>query len=171
MKMLSRFISTAVVGAALLSASMAQAATWAWSYSGTGVTASGTFTTAGPALVLEDILTFTGTRNGTTILGLIPVDTDPNYIYDNQFTISIPHLTEGGILYNVGGSGDDRSVNLYLDSNDGQYHDLRIDLSIGEVVDTVVTFNVSAVPEAATLGYMALGLAGMGLVLRRRKAA
>lgn len=171
MKLMSRLISTAVVGAALLSASLAQAATFAWSYSGPGVTASGTLTTAGPALVLEDVISFTGTRNGTAILGLVPLGVDDNYIYDNQFTIGIPHLTEGGILYDIGGGGPDASINIYLDSADGLYHDLRLDPLGASITDTIVTFNVTAVPEAATLGYMALGLAGMGLVLRRRKAA
>jgi hypothetical protein len=171
MKLLPRLISTAAIGAALMSASLAQAATWNWSYSGPGVTASGTFTTAGNAASFEDLLSITGTRNGTAITGLVPLGSDPNYIYDNQFNNSSPYLTEGGWLYNIGGSGPDSNINIYFDSTDFQYHDLRLDALGASITDTIVTMTVTAVPEAATYGYMALGLAGMGLVLRRRKAA
>ena len=170
MKTFSRLISAAAVGAALLSASIAQAATWNWSYSGAGVTASGTFTTAGNAAVLEDVLSITGTRNGAPILGLVPPDSDPNYIYDNQFVNGSPYLTEGGWLYDLGGGGADAHINIYFDSTDLQYHDLRLDPLGASITDTIVTMTVTAVPEASTYAYMALGLAGMGLAIRRRKA-
>ena len=45
--MIHRLVTTAAVGAALLAASAAHAGTWNWSYTGTGVTASGTFSIAG----------------------------------------------------------------------------------------------------------------------------
>lgn len=169
--LMKRMGSLLLAGAALLAAGVARADTlWNWSYSGDGVTASGTFTTAGNALVPEDILSFTGTRNGTTILGLVPLDSDSNFIYDNQFTRIAPYFSEPGILYDIGGGTADSHINIYWDSADGLIHDLQVDPTESFVIDTVVTFSVSAVPEPATYAFMALGLVAVGAVARRRRA-
>lgn len=172
MTLKNRMGSLLLAGAALLAAGAARADTlWNWSYSGDGVTASGTFTTAGTALVPEDILSFTGTRNGTAILGLVPLDSDSNFIYDNQFTSVAPYFSEPGILYDIGGGTAGSHINIYWDSADGLIHDLQVDPTESFVIDTVVTFSVSAVPEPATYAVMALGLAVVGGVARRRRAA
>ncbi|MBL8306327.1 MAG: PEP-CTERM sorting domain-containing protein [Rubrivivax sp.] len=139
--------------------------TWFWSYTGSGVNASGTFTTAGPALVFEDVLSITGSRNGQPILGLVPLDTDPDFIYDNQFSSVGDHFTDGGLLMAFGGGLP--NVNLYFFN--GSYTDLFID-GAGDPIETAVNFSVSAVPEPATgLAWLA-GLGLMGLWARRRAA-
>jgi hypothetical protein len=146
--------------------SSAQAATtWAWSYTGAGVSASGTFVTAGTALVPEDLLSITGTRNGVAITGLVPLDTDPDFLYDNQFTIANPHFTDGGILFTV--PGQPSNVNVYF--FEGSYVDLVV--ADSGAIETPINFSVSAVPEPATALALLTGLGVLGLRFRRRQTA
>jgi len=165
MRLLKRLMSTAVASAALLAVGQANAdQLWQWSYSGAGVTASGTLTTAGPATTYEDILSITGQRNGVTILGLVPLDTDENFVYDNQFKATGEHFTSPGMLFDIGGAGPG-NVNVYYDG--GQAIDLVVDGLTP--IETPITFTVTAVPEAATLAYMGLGLAGVAFAARRTR--
>jgi len=137
--------------------------TWNWSYTGVGVAASGTFTTAGSALVFEDILSFTGTRNNAVITGLVPLDQDPLFAYDNQFRFPGEHFTDSGLLFSVAGG---TNVNLYFFG--GEYLDLTIDGL--NVVEGPVTFNVAAaVPEPATALSLLAGLGLVGATLRSRR--
>lgn len=137
--------------------------TWAWSYTGTGVSASGTFTTAGAALVPEDILSISGFRNGAAITGLVPLDTDPNFAYDNQFTAGTPHFSDGGMVFSV--AGLDSNVNVYFFT--GSYQDLVV---VGaDAIETPITFSVSAVPEPATALALLTGLGVLSLRLRARR--
>jgi hypothetical protein len=141
----------------------AQANTWAWSYSGAGVSASGTLTTAGAALVPEDILSITGFRNGAAITGLIPLDTDPNFAYDNQFSSVGQFFTDGGMLFSV--AGLDSNVNVYFFT--GSYQDLIV---VGaDAIETPISFSVSAVPEPATALALLTGLGVLSLRLRARR--
>ena len=158
----------ACLAAALTMAGLgtAQANTWVWSYTGVGVTASGTFTTAGAALVPEDILSISGLRNGVAITGLVPLDTDTNFLYDNQFSAVGDHFTDGGMVFTVPGLPS--NVNVYFFN--GSYSDLIIDPS-GGAIETPITFAVSAVPEPATALALLTGLGVLGLRLRRRQPA
>ncbi len=161
MKFSTRILSTVVTTAALFGAGQASAVTtWAFSYTGAGTTAAGTFTTAGAAGVAEDILSISGTRNGQSILGLVPVDGDPSFFYDNQFAAPLPHFTDGGMLYNTPGNVH---VNVYF--FEGQMYEV-----LDGIPEVPINFTVTAVPEAATYAYMALGLAGIGALSLRRRA-
>jgi hypothetical protein len=139
--------------------------TWSWSYTGVDVSAFGTFTTAGAALVPEDILSISGFRNGAAITGLVPLDTDPNFLYDNQFSAVGDHFTDGGMLFSV--AGLDSNVNVYFFA--GTYTDLTV--GAAGAVETPITFAVSAVPEPATALALLTGLGVLGLRLRRRQQA
>lgn len=165
---LQRLVSAATIGIAALSAtSMAQAVTvWNFSYSGTAVTASGTFTTAGNAAVAEDVLSITGTRNGVAITGLVPLDTDPDFAYDNQFVNAAIPFTDGGIVFSTAGG---TNYNVYYFN--GTVTDLVIDPALGPL-ETSVTFtaSVSAVPEPSTALAMMAGLGLLGLYARKSRA-
>ncbi len=139
--------------------------TWAFSYTGAGVTASGTFTTASAAPVAQDVLSISGTRNGVAILGLVPLGMNLTYAYDNQFNPAAPYFTENGLLLAMAGSNPD--VNVYF--FDGAYTDLFACDST--CVETPISFNVTAVPEPATVLSMLAGLGLVGVQLRRRRSA
>jgi hypothetical protein len=78
---------------------------WAWNYSGTGVVASGTFTTtdipdASGFYLITDIA---GMRNGQTITGLQPTGTpipgNEPFAVDNLVSLNGPQLTHNGFGY------------------------------------------------------------------------
>ena len=109
---LRRPIWLALMSVAAMTAPMDQAAgslIWDWSYSGSGVVASGTFTTNdtpdGSGFYL--ITGITGTRNGETITGLQPVGTpipgNEPYAVDNLIRLGTPQLTGDGFGYSTAG--------------------------------------------------------------------
>jgi len=163
-------LKQACLAAALTLAGLgtAQAETWNWSYTGPGITASGSFTTAGNALVAEPILSISGTRNGLAITGLVPVDTDPNFIYDNLFSITSPNFSEGGMLFSV--AGGQPNTNIYF--FEGSYNEVFVTVD-GDVFDTPVNWSVAAapVPEPATALALLAGMGVLGLRFRRRQNA
>src|SRR5580692_4366574 len=75
---------------------------WNWSYSGAGVSASGTFTTndTPDGAGLYQIVGITGTDNGATITGLQPTGTpipgNEPYAVDNLVSAAEPRLTMHG---------------------------------------------------------------------------
>lgn len=85
----------------------ASALSWNWSYSATGITASGTFTTNDTPddLGFYQILEITGTRNGEIITGLQPTGTpipgnEPSSI-DNLISLNAQQLTVEGFGYST----------------------------------------------------------------------
>jgi len=78
------FLALGSAAAIFASNSPAQALTWDWSYSGTDVTANGTFTTTDSPNIngYYTIESITGTRNGDIITGLVP----PNQGNSNIFS-------------------------------------------------------------------------------------
>ncbi len=157
-------LAGAVAASGLVAMTAAQAETWSFSYSGSSVSASGTFTTAGPALSPADILSISGLRNGVAITGLVPVGTDPNFIYDNQFTIAQPNLTEGGFLYSLAGGGFNTNVYFF----EGDYFEVFVTPS--GAIETPISWSVTAVPEPATVLSMLAGLGLLGVYMRKARA-
>ncbi len=158
-----RSLAVAALGLASLGAAQADTV-WNWSYTGEGVTASGTLTTAGQALVAEDILAVTGTRNGLAITGLVPLGDDPFFEYDNQFSSVAPYFSAPGMLFSV--AGGQPNVNIYF--FDGEYFDLYTDgLS---AIEVPISFSVTAVPEASTVLSMMAGLGLLGVYMRKSRA-
>jgi hypothetical protein len=157
--------TAALVAAGLLSATSASAVvTWNFSYTAPGLTASGSFTTAGNALVPEDILSITGLRNGVAITGLVPLGDDPDFSYDNQFTVGSPNFTSDGLVYSL---ANGQNINVYFFA--GTYTDLYV-IANTTPVETNITWNVvrAPVPEPATVLSMLAGLGLMGAFVRRR---
>ncbi len=151
----------------LLGATAAHAVTtWNFSYTGAGVTASGTFTTAGAALTPEAMLSISGVRNGVAITGLVPVGVDPDFAYDNEFTVASPNFTDGGIVF--GQAGGNPNINVYFFN--GAYQDLYID-SFGDPIETAISWTAAPVPEPATALTLLAGLGLLGVALRKSRAA
>lgn len=75
---------------------------WNWSYSGAGISASGTFTTGETATAAGRFLItgITGSRNGVAIVGLQPTGTpipgNAPYVVDNEVGADEPQLSGAG---------------------------------------------------------------------------
>ena len=80
---------------------------WNWSYSGTGVSASGTFTTndTPDEAGFYQIVEITGADNGVTITGLQPtgaaIPGNERYAVDNLVSAAEPHLTKHGVGFSL----------------------------------------------------------------------
>jgi hypothetical protein len=91
-----------------LSAVPAQASLlWNWSYTGSGISASGTFTTGDTAdgLGFYAVTGVTGQRNGVTIVGLVPAGTpvpgNEPFNVDNLLSASGDQLTGNGLGFQL----------------------------------------------------------------------
>ncbi|MCW5314053.1 PEP-CTERM sorting domain-containing protein [Nostoc sp. KVJ3] len=87
----------------------ASALSWNWNYSGTGIAASGTFTTNDTPNDLGFYLIsgITGTRNGETITGLQPSGTaipgNEPFNVDNLISLNTQQLRDEGFGYSTSG--------------------------------------------------------------------
>ncbi len=165
MKFPRLILASALAACGLAAMSSAQAASWAFSYTGPGIVASGTITTAGAALTPEDILSITGVRNGVSITGLVGLEEDGNFSYDNKFTIAQPNFSDGGMLFSLANGGLNTNVYFF----NGVYNEVYVDGL--EVFDTPISWSVTAVPEPATALSMLAGLGFLALSLRKARSA
>jgi hypothetical protein len=112
MKNLSLLSATAIAATSGLVFGTIQAAsalTWNWNYSGTGIAASGTFTTNDTPndLGFYQITGITGTRNDETITGLqaalTPIPGNEPFEVDNLISLNTQQLTGDGFGYSTSG--------------------------------------------------------------------
>jgi len=113
---------------------------------------SGQFTTATADVdrgLGQQILSFSGVLNGSSISGIIPIGKDPAYDYDNRFfgPTDVPHgwstsdaFDNAGVVFSVG----DADINMYAGT-------FLIALPFNEYVNGTITLDrmTSPVPEAA----------------------
>jgi len=160
-----------------LAAAPAQADTlWHFTYSGTGVSASGSFETMGDGSTPSLVEWVTGTySDGTTVngaLSLVPTtqpgvndSADGFYTYDNLYG-GPTRLSADGLLLLAG----TQEINVYLDDVLG--------ITNVTTYDDGVTFNYTAVnftavpvvPEPGAFALLVAGLGVLGAVGRRRSA-
>jgi len=145
-----------------------------WSYSGTGISASGTFTTndAPDAAGFYRIVGITGTDNGAAITGLQPTGTpilgNAPYAVDNLVSAAQPRLTAHGFGFSV--ANGDYANPFYNGSNYYEYLSGPPYVK-GAGTERPVSFSAAIVPEPSAASLMLAGLVGLlgfGPILNRR---
>lgn len=166
MRNLTKIIGLGVLLLGSLSAN-ATSIFWDFSYSGSGVSASGVLTTDSTLVSGAYAVTnITGQRNGEAILSLVPAGTFGNLFSDNLLFATGSFLDNAGITFTTATG----AFNLcYLGSGcgSGGYQDITNQ----GVIFTPVTLNVTKVPEPATIGLFGVGLLLVGFAARRKIAA
>jgi hypothetical protein len=179
----SMILSMMVLVAALLPAGAAQAAlTWAWSYTGAGVDAGGTFTTTDAANGdgYYEITGITGQRNGDVIVGLQPAGTpipgNEPFVVDNLVRVSGTLLTVEGFGYATAAGNyanpfyaDFLPTPGYLEFFSAPPFTSPPGPEDSEL-PVIFQASVVAVPEPGTALLALAGLAGIGLLARGRGA-
>ncbi len=173
---MSRNFGLVAVAALLTTATAARADwNWAWSLAGPGLSANGQLTTAGDASSFEEITAFGGTFNGQAITGILPLNSDPLYFYDNLFEYSAGagRLSPPGILFGLVDSshvnfGDGPPIYGIRSLGGGYIQFFTSDDFLFAATPLGMT---PAVPEPATVVLLLAGLAGLGLWKKREKGA
>ncbi|MEM1369172.1 MAG: PEP-CTERM sorting domain-containing protein [Cyanobacteria bacterium P01_H01_bin.15] len=171
----------------------ALALNWGWSYSGSGIDASGTLTTVDTpdSLGFFDIIDVMGTRNGVEITALFPtgesIPGNEPFVVDNRISLAAEQFTTHGLGFEL---ADNTFVNVFFASflDPATYLEVfstgtfdpgfeNFGSEDGELPVTFdselpVTFLATiSVPEATSVpAFLALGLLGAGYVSKRRQA-
>jgi len=198
MKNQRNLIALAAVALLACSASTVRADTiYDWSYTGTGVSASGTLTTSGALTALTgyhytttmygyDIIGITGQRNGVNITGIVPDTHFPNTTVIGSMEIDDALLPNGsgGFMLDIEGLGYYVGADYYTVSANGSwggspYQQLAYGGGYAEVTDSQYMHGIGlgnslTITEAAVVpdGGMTVTLLGgalMGLAAFRRK--
>jgi hypothetical protein len=176
MKMLQGPLAAAVATLSLAVTPAHADTLWHFTYSGSGVSASGSFDTVGDGSTPSLVQWVTGTySDGTTVngaLSLVPTtqpgensSSDGFYLYDNLFGGTPPFSSDGWLL--LAGS---QELNLYQDATLGTTNVVTYDNGVNFIY-TPVTFSATAavpVPEPGMFAMMLAGLGVSGAIGRRR---
>ena len=159
------------------------ALTWNWSYSGAGISAAGTFTTADTpdSSGFYLITGIAGVRNGVTILGLQPAGTpipgNEPFAVDNLVRLESPHLTKNGFGYALAGgtfSNPFFATSLQPPTHLEFFSAAPLTPGVRGPEDSELPIQFSAapapLPHAASLALLLVGLGVAAFATRRRAA-
>lgn len=165
----------------------AEALSWKWDYSGTNITASGTFTTNDTPndLGFYQISGITGTRNGETITGLqatgTPIPGNEPFNVDNLISRQSQQLTGNGFGYSTSGGNfvspffaDFLPTPGYLEVFSAPPIVPGFENLGSEDSELPINFSASiiTVPEPTSIvGLLALGTLAPCIVLKRKRNA
>ncbi len=174
MRKIQALLATAAASLALAGTAAHADTDWHFTYTGGGVSASGSFETLGDGSAPTTVESLTGTYTDGSASGaivLIPttstpysgepgqfLSTDGAYYYNDLFN-SASDFDDGGLLFSAGGE----EINVFA-SNGG-----LVNLTNG--VQTSITFNAVAVPEPGSIAMLLAGVAALGFVSRRKARA
>lgn len=182
----ARRLAAVLLGATLALAPFTQASAllWNWSYSGTGITAGGTFTTddtpdgSGHYLISA----ITGSRNGIAITGLMPagapIPGNEPFNIDNLVSSGSEQLTGDGFGYQL---ADGNYVSPFFASFLSPPGYLEVYSAAPftpgftnfgpEDSELPISFSAVPVPEPVGLALLAAGGGVLGVLRRRTRAA
>src|SRR5438105_4760578 len=144
---------------------------WSWSYSGNGVSASGTFTTnnAPDGAGFYQIIRITGSDNGAAITGLQPTGTaipgNEPYAVDNLVSLAEPHLTMHGFGFSL--ANGNYANPFYNGSNYLEYLSVSPYIN-GAGPERPVSLLAAIVPEPSAASLLPTAL--VGLTVRRARS-
>ena len=136
---------------------------WNWSYSGNGISASGTFTTsdAPDGAGHFQIIRITGAENGVGITGLQSTGTaipgNEPYAVDNLVSAVEPHLTKHGFGFSL--ANGNYANPFFKDSSYYEYLSVPPHVN-GAGPEKSVSFSAAIVPEPSAASLMLTGLVG-----------
>jgi len=168
------WLALILVAALPATTTQATALTWNWSYSGLGITTSGTFTTVdspdGAGFYL--ITGIAGVRNGAPILGLQPAGTpipgNEPFSVDNLVRLESPQLTLHGFGYAIAGGTFSNPFFADFSQPPGYLEFFSAPPFTPGPQNTELPIRFSAtlapVPETATWSLLLAGLGMLGLV-------
>ncbi len=141
----------------------ADSASFDFSFSGTGISASGMFTAtlvSGDEFLVNSI---SGTQNGFAMTLVAPGAYAGN---NNDIFSSSPFLTLGGLAFVL--SNGSTAFNIYYNPGTASYFECNQTSPCFNGSGTPINFSTSEVPEPGTLMLFGSGLIGLAGVARRK---